>query len=152
MMGRELAALRCKVQRCGCLMLLPIPLNLCCTCVCTYIYVCVCVWKHLLRSYLCVCVCVCVCVCAIEEWNGEIVKKSIYITSNEWGCQSLKCSAAPNNLAAEYSILIGGPRYCLGNLRGFIRTIHRAFYCCPSCQYEALLDLMRVVCLSVCGE
>lgn len=41
------------------------------------------------------------------EW--EIVKKSIYITSNEWGCQSLKCSTAPNNLAAEYSILIGRP-------------------------------------------
>lgn len=53
---------------------------------------CVCVYIHALVSVLFVGR------FSSVEQNGEVVKK-----------KSLKCSAAPNNLAAEYSILIGGP-------------------------------------------
>lgn len=92
---------------------------------------------------------VCERVCVLysrEEWRDR--KRSICITPNEQGCQSLKCSTAPNNLAAECSILIGGLVLLPGEFMRLHPHCSEGFYCCPAGQYGALVDLMRAVRLS----
>lgn len=61
----------------------------------------------------------------------------------------LKCNAAPNNLAAEYFIPAGGPVIAWGIYEASSTPFRELFTAIHPDQYEALLDLMRAVCVSL---